>query len=342
MLGNSPDEAYATGSATTSEDESVVGMHAPPTHRVKRARSAKALVETHSEKRASSATNVETLATIDDLLWIEFASLAPAPETESMDDILWTPEELLFDVTDFCNAFGPNPHGFHQAKPEFGLDLEILGVPDDVIAASALHASCDERGASERSVVATRPTTPLGPTSVLAAVSTGGGGGVASGVPAARREWAPWEDSAIRAGVLEMGPKWRAIAVRLPGRSDDAVRNRWARLEPPAGCVHEASASFGGDGAPAKPMPPRQKRADSEPRHSWTAEEDREIIRSVADSGRRWNRIAERLPRRTEHAIRNRWHRLQAQAIDARRETGAVCPVDEPGAAWQASQFLSV
>ena len=61
-----------------------------------------------------------------------------------------------------------------------------------------------------------------------------------------------------------------------------------------------------------------------------------------ATTGAPANRIAERLPRRTEHAIRNRWHRLQAQAIDARRETGAVCPVDEPGAAWQASQFLSV
>ena len=39
-------------------------------------------------------------------------------------------------------------------------------------------------------------------------------------------------------------------------------------------------------------------------------EEDLLITQSIAELGHKWNQIAERLPGRTEHAIRNRWHRL--------------------------------
>lgn len=60
----------------------------------------------------------------------------------------------------------------------------------------------------------------------------------------------------------------------------------------------------------------QKREGAAEPRHSWTAEEDAIIMSSVAECGRRWNRIAERLPRRTEHAIRNRWHRLQMAVLD--------------------------
>jgi len=139
-----------------------------------------------------------------------------------------------------------------------------------------------------------------------------------------RKEWLPWEDEAIRAGVSELGTKWRAISTRLPGRSDDAVRNRWARLQ-----LIDSSSAAGGSASArggAKPTSARPKRTNSEPRHSWTHEEDLEIIRSVAENGRRWNRIAERLQGRTEHAIRNRWHRLQMAAIDEGRTVGAPFP----------------
>ena len=46
-----------------------------------------------------------------------------------------------------------------------------------------------------------------------------------------RREWTPYEDERILSGVHEFGKQWRRIAARLPGRSDDAVRNRWSRLK---------------------------------------------------------------------------------------------------------------
>eukprot|EP00316_Scyphosphaera_apsteinii_P009644 CAMPEP_0119314998 /NCGR_PEP_ID=MMETSP1333-20130426/34148_1 /TAXON_ID=418940 /ORGANISM="Scyphosphaera apsteinii, Strain RCC1455" /LENGTH=242 /DNA_ID=CAMNT_0007320213 /DNA_START=49 /DNA_END=777 /DNA_ORIENTATION=- len=123
-----------------------------------------------------------------------------------------------------------------------------------------------------------------------------------------RKEWAAWEDDAIRVAVHELGMRWRAIAARLPGRSDDAVRNRWARLR---------SSSCSGPAAGTKqPMPRRQRREGVEQRQYWTAEEDDIIMSSVHDWGHRWDRIAEKLPNRTEHAIRNRWHRLKMAGID--------------------------
>ena len=60
----------------------------------------------------------------------------------------------------------------------------------------------------------------------------------------------------------------------------------------------------------------------AEQRQSWTKEEDSIITASVLEFGHRWNRIRERLTKRTEHAIRNRWHRLQASRRD--RERGRV------------------
>jgi len=118
-----------------------------------------------------------------------------------------------------------------------------------------------------------------------------------------RKEWAAWEDEAIRNGVQKLGLRWRAIAAELPGRSDDAVRNRWARLQQSACGTKPAAA-------------PRVKREGAEQRQSWSEEEDRIISSSVLEYGHRWNRIAERLPRRTEHAIRNRWHRLQMRSLE--------------------------
>ena len=49
--------------------------------------------------------------------------------------------------------------------------------------------------------------------------------------PTNRTPWTPEEDIAIHRGVNELGLRWRQIAARLPGRSDDAVRNRWNRLQ---------------------------------------------------------------------------------------------------------------
>ena len=53
---------------------------------------------------------------------------------------------------------------------------------------------------------------------------------------AERREWTAHEDELIRKGVAIHGIRWRRVAAMLPGRSDDAVRNRGA------GCARRRSA----------------------------------------------------------------------------------------------------
>merc|ERR1719152_304031 len=49
---------------------------------------------------------------------------------------------------------------------------------------------------------------------------------------------------------------------------------------------------------------------------SWTPTEDAIILTSVRELGHKWNKIATKLHGRTEHAIRNRYHRLQTALAD--------------------------
>ncbi len=115
-----------------------------------------------------------------------------------------------------------------------------------------------------------------------------------------RSYWSEAEDKTIIDCVNSMGQRWRVIAAKLPGRSDDAVRNRWLRL------------------GSSEPPPPRVRRPPSErQRHVWSEEEDRIIADAVSKMGNKWSHIKDLLGcQRTEHAIRNRWHRLQTAAAD--------------------------
>ena len=145
-----------------------------------------------------------------------------------------------------------------------------------------------------------------------------------------RKEWSSQEDQLILDGVVEFGCRWRKIAARLHGRSDDAVRNRWNRLK--------GAANVGTNDGSSEDMSTKRKTAMAATpletggelssgetkrveRLSWTHQEDAVIMSLVSECGHRWNQIAKHLPTRTEHAIRNRWHRLQKM-----HQVGALFP----------------
>jgi len=164
--------------------------------------------------------------------------------------------------------------------------------------------------------------------------SVGGGSGRNL---AERVQWSPQDDAKIVAGVRRHGCKWRVIAALLPGRSDDAVRNRWNRVKDLP--EHRSSSDDGARATDAKPPKPRKAtpnvqaakkgkqtdacsdEADQEnkrERVSWSRQEDELILTSVEQLGNKWHKIAGHLPGRTEHAIRNRFARLQSLASRGR------------------------
>ena len=144
-----------------------------------------------------------------------------------------------------------------------------------------------------------------------------------------RKEWSLTEDDLIRHGVQRLGCKWRVIAAQLPGRSDDAVRNRWSRLQEsmrppeqqppnPNGAASFAVPSIGSGGGSSssdgaarypgpldkeidrKSVPEKKERAswDKKERTSWTRAEDDIIVQCVAELGHKWFKIRRRLPAR--------------------------------------------
>ena len=88
----------------------------------------------------------------------------------------------------------------------------------------------------------------------------------------------------VSRGVAELGQKWRAIAGRLPGRSDDAVRSRWKRLAkaPPNPNEPGPGASLSAEPRESNLRPPRT---------AWSLEEDQTIVEMVARLGFKWGKI---------------------------------------------------
>lgn len=116
---------------------------------------------------------------------------------------------------------------------------------------------------------------------------------------AGRKGWTSREDKLILEEVTKHGQKWREITVQnFPGRSDDSVRNRWKRItQKPSEAITKRKAR-----SPSKKIE----------RTGWTKEEDNKILKGVKERGHKWNFIAQELPGRTPHAIRNRFHRLES------------------------------
>ena len=97
-----------------------------------------------------------------------------------------------------------------------------------------------------------------------------------------KQGWTPEEDATIVRMVSLTGQKWSFIACALPGRTDDAVRNRYLRLQ--------KRKSVGGTSAAAglvmasSPTVTSADLADCQATKKgdmWTAEEDAKIMDGV-------------------------------------------------------------
>ena len=95
--------------------------------------------------------------------------------------------------------------------------------------------------------------------------------------------------------VRLVGQQWTTIARELPGRTDDAVRNRYLRLQ-----KKMSSGKCLTNGSLAQV----EKKGDM-----WTPEEDARMLLGVAKHGYKWHQIAAELHDRSANAVRNRYLR---------------------------------
>ena len=127
-----------------------------------------------------------------------------------------------------------------------------------------------------------KPLSPIQPKVAPGqAMEISGGGGSSGGGGEGQGKWTDAEDKLIRQWVSSVGKQWKDIAEKLPGRSVDAVRQRYRRIE--------AGSSSGGS------------------LEVWTEKEDEIVLRAVAEVGTHWVHIAEVLPGRSDDAVRNRY-----------------------------------
>ena len=95
-----------------------------------------------------------------------------------------------------------------------------------------------------------------------------------------QKSWTKAEDQILGDIVRKNGAaRWSNVASYLPGRAGKQRRERWFNH-----------------------LCPEVKKG------SWSAEEDRVIMESVARYGTRWSKIVKLMPGRTDNAIKNRYN----------------------------------
>ena len=144
----------------------------------------------------------------------------------------------------------------------------------------------------------------------------------------ARSHWTEEEDAQLVAYHETHGPRWRAMSREFGNRSDDALRNRFLRINGQGhpstssrksntcgGYDSDSSSSSSGSIerilSSANPIEEYRKRTS---RKEWTPVED-ELILSFLETSKgslcvRWGQLSEQLPHRSAHGVRNRAYRL--------------------------------
>ncbi|EJT51010.1 hypothetical protein A1Q1_07804 [Trichosporon asahii var. asahii CBS 2479] len=113
--------------------------------------------------------------------------------------------------------------------------------------------------------------------------------------PSVRKgKWSPNEDDALRKLYSELGPQWKEIALRIPGRKDDQVSKRWRDVLAP-----ELTSK--------KP---------------WSGKEDALLLELLEKLGPRWTAIADKLPGRSPIACRNRSRKFRKQRPEPSQRHG--------------------
>ena len=135
--------------------------------------------------------------------------------------------------------------------------------------------------------------------------------------------WSVEEDQTLIQARKE-GKTFKEIAAMLPGRTEIAVGARW--------CL----AKSGNAGTAAL----REYAAECAPeKRPWSVEEDQTFIQAHWE-GKTFHEIAAMLPRRTEGAVRFRWHeaRLRKKGTAALRESAAECIPSESPSPWSVEE----
>ena len=129
---------------------------------------------------------------------------------------------------------GHEPRSQRPPKQHRGSDEGLHGAPAATRARAHATSALGEHGGEHGGAFAGFPSEALDDASAEEGVARSaseadqGKGDEARGP---RVSWTSHEDNVIVNAVRELGPRWCAVAARLPSRTDQAIRNRWNRLQ---------------------------------------------------------------------------------------------------------------